>query len=166
MATSTKLQQRSSDTADVIIVLATMLIYGNKAASAWICCKVWQCAGYCVQHLLLCRNLAAELGLSCIQAFKLDATTALQQQSTPQADMAHLDNTVSDMSQDATTALKQLGTTVQAAVAHVGETVSDTSHSEFNQKDKSRRERKAKVQNSSPYTVSGCLQWRIAWLCC
>jgi hypothetical protein len=27
---------------------------------------------------LLCRNLAAELGLTCIEAFKMDATTALQ----------------------------------------------------------------------------------------
>ncbi len=27
---------------------------------------------------LLCRNLAAELGLTCIEAFKKDATTALQ----------------------------------------------------------------------------------------
>ena len=32
---------------------------------------------------LLCRNLAAELGLTCIEAFKMDATTALQGAQAP-----------------------------------------------------------------------------------
>lgn len=119
------------------------------------------------------RNLAAELGLSCIQAFKLDATTALQQQTTPEAAVANVENTVSDAAQDATTALQrqdtpqaavarvddvvsdesqdatgalqQQDTAAQAAVAHLDSTTLDVPQSQINQKSKLRQERKAKV---------------------